>query len=88
MIEKVQLVSDLLGLIRVAKANVVPTDLGTLVGMQWGLASVATELFETAVSAVPGEDVLLRLSGTSLKLLDPATGTVEYASLEVVDIGA
>jgi len=88
MAEKVQLVSDLVGIVQVAKANSSPVDLGTLVGMTWGLGGVDATLFEAAMLAIPGEDALLRVSGTALQFLDSATGTVEYSVLEVPDIGA
>ena len=88
MVEKVQLISDLAGIVHVAKANSAPVDLGTLVGLFWGAGGVNADLFEAAVLSVPDVDVLLRLNGTSLQFLDSATGTVEFAVLEVADIGA
>lgn len=91
MLQRVQLVSDLSGLIRSAKGSSLPIDLGTLVGTVWGLGSVSVDAFETAVAAViavPAEDTLLKLTGTSLQFLDSATGTVEYAVLEVPAIEA
>lgn len=86
--EKVQLISDLVGIVRVAKANSSPVDLGTLVGLFWGMGGVYVGLFEPAMLMVPGEDTLIRISGTTLQFLDSATGTIEYARLEVPDIGA
>ena len=88
MMEKVQLVSDLTGIVQVARVNSALVDLGTLVGTRWGLGGVDPALFEAAVLSVPDPDVLLRLTGTSLQFLDSATGTVEYSVLEVPDIGA
>jgi len=60
----------------------------SLVGLFWGAGGVNADLFEAAVLSVPDVDVLLRLNGTSLQFLDSATGTVEFAVLEVADIGA
>jgi hypothetical protein len=83
MAEKVQLVSDLQSIIRASRGSSLTVDVGTLVGDLWGLASVNVDVFEMAVLAVPDPDVLLRVVAPDLKFLDAATGTVEYASVEV-----
>jgi hypothetical protein len=84
MVEKVQLVSDLQGIVRSARGSSVSIDVATLVGLGWGSGgTVLVGAFEAALEAVPDADVLLRLDGTTMKFLDSATGTVEYASVEV-----
>lgn len=83
MVEKVQLISDLNGLIRAARASSAAIDIGTLIGELGGLASVSVDVFEAAVLAVPDSDVLLRIVSPDLEFLDVASGTVEYASVEV-----
>lgn len=87
--EKVQLTSDLRGIVRSCRGSSLPIDIATLVGLLWGDAgTVSVDAFEAAVLTVPDEEVLVRVEGTSMKFLDAATGTVEYASLEVPPLPA
>lgn len=89
MVEKVQSVADLQGLVRSCRGSRVEVDIATLVGLTWGEAgTVYVDTFEAAVLAVPDEEVLLRIDGTTMKFLDTATGTIEYASLEVPPLPA
>lgn len=89
MVEKVQSIADLQSLMRACRGSRVDVDVATLVGRRWSEGgTVYVDTFEAAVLAVPDEEVLLRIDGTSLKFLDVATGTVEYASLEVPPLPA
>lgn len=82
MHEKAQLVSDLQSLIRAANASGGMLDLGTLIGLQWGLGSLRADSLVDVLGVATGPTVLLRYENPFLKVLSE-DGAEEFASLEV-----